>query len=209
VIQRYTDLGSGFSIASHDLEIRGAGDLLGKNQSGHLAAVGIDLYFELLEESIRALRGEKKKNEIEPEINLKIAASFPSDYLPDISERILLYRRLSSVDSEDQIAAIEGEIRDRFGSPPAEVINLLGLMRLKLYLKRLHVVRMSCGPKRTSLQFAPTTPANPEKLVKLVQSDPKRYSVTPDQKFVFTTSETEWHGQLQEVQKLAGLLGVD
>ncbi len=209
VIQRYTDLGSGFSVASHDLEIRGAGDLLGKEQSGHLNAIGIDLYFELLEDSIRELRGEEKKNEIEPEISLKIAASFPNAYLPDIGERIALYRRLSNIEHEEEIADIETEIRDRFGNLPEEVINLLGLMRMKLYLKRLHVVRMSCGPKRTALQFAESTPVSAGELVKLVQSDPKRYAITPDQKLVFSVQETDWRAQLREVQRLAERLGVD
>ena len=163
----------------------------------------------MLEESIGALRGQEKKIEIEPEISLKIAASFPNDYLPDISERVLLYRRLSSVETEEAIVEIESEIRDRFGPPPEEVINLLGLMRIKLHLKRLHVVRMSCGPKRTSLQFAPTTPASPEKLVKLIQTDPDdRYSLSPDQKLVFEVTDTDWRGQLKEIQRLSEYLGV-
>ncbi|NDD93364.1 transcription-repair coupling factor, partial [bacterium] len=146
VIQRYSDLGSGFNIASHDLEIRGAGDLLGKDQSGHINAIGVDLYFELLEESIRALRGQEKKIEIEPEITLKVAAYFPNDYLPDVGERVSLYRKLSSAESEEAIAEIETEIRDRLGTLPEEVTNLIGLMVIKLYLKQLHVLRMSCGP---------------------------------------------------------------
>jgi len=209
VVQRYTELGSGFHVASHDLEIRGAGDLLGKEQSGHLAAVGVDLYFELLEDSMRDLRGEAKKTEVEPEISMKIAASFPPKYLPDVSERVLLYRRLSSVESEEAIADIESEIRDRFGELPEEVTNLLGLMRIKLYLKRLHVVRMSCGPKKTSLQFAPTTPASPQKIVRLVQKDPDdRYSLTPDQKLVFEVTQTDWRHQLEEIQRLCDALDV-
>ena len=209
VLQRYSDLGSGFHIASHDLEIRGAGDLLGKDQSGHITAVGVDLYFELLDESVRSLQGEPEKTDIEPEITLKVRASFPLEYLPDIGERVLLYRRLSSVDSEEEIAEIESEIRDRFGTPPEEVISLLGLMRIKVYLKLLHVTRMSCGPKRTSLQFAPTTPASPEKLVKLVQKHSKSYAMTPDQKLVFNTESADWRDQLKQVQKIAVLLGVE
>jgi transcription-repair coupling factor (superfamily II helicase) len=208
VIQRYTDLGSGFNIASHDLEIRGAGDLLGRDQSGHLNAVGVDMYFELLEESIRELRGQEKKIQIEPEITLKISAHFPNDYLPDVGERVQLYRRLSSIDSVDRISDIEAEIRDRFGTLPPEVENLLGLMTMKHYLKQLHVVRMSSGPKRTSLQFAETTPASPEKLVKLITTNPKNYQMTPDQKFVYTVEDTDWKHQLSEIQKLCSYLDV-
>ncbi len=209
VIQRYSDLGSGFHIASHDLEIRGAGDLLGKDQSGHIGAVGVDLYFEILEESIRHLQGEPDKAEIDPEITLKVRASFPTEYLPDVGERVLLYRRLSSVESEEEISEIETEIQDRFGTPPEEVTSLLGMVRIKVYLKKLHVIRMSCGPKRTSLQFAETTPASPAKLVRLVQSNPKSYAITPDQKLVFNTEDPHWREQLKQVQKIAVLLGVE
>lgn len=206
VIQRYTELGSGFHIASHDLDLRGSGNLLGKEQSGHLTAIGIDLYMELLEEAVRDLRGQEKRLQIEPEIALKIAAYFPESYLPDIGERVVLYRRLSSVESEDALSEIETEIRDRFGTPPKEVVNLLGLMTLKLHLKRLHVVKMSCGPKKTSLQFAPSTPASPQKLVNLIQTQPKLYSITPDQKLVFEARDSSLEYQLKEVQKLSDLL---
>ncbi|MFM8268708.1 MAG: transcription-repair coupling factor [Pseudomonadota bacterium] len=206
VIQRYTELGSGFHIASHDMDIRGSGNLLGKEQSGHLTTIGIDLYMELLEEAVRELRGQEKRLQIEPEITLKIAAYFPESYLPDIGERILLYRRLSSIESEEALSEIESEIRDRLGTPPKEVVNLLGLMLLKLHLKRLHVLKMSCGPKRTSLQFAPSTPASAEKLVKLIQSQPKNYSLTPDQKLVFSVEDSSLDYQLREVQKLSALL---
>jgi transcription-repair coupling factor (superfamily II helicase) len=206
VIQRYTELGSGFHIASHDMDIRGSGNLLGKEQSGHLTSIGIDLYMDLLDEAIRELRGQEKRLQIEPEITLKLAAYFPESYLPDIGERVVLYRRLSSIESEEALSEIESEIRDRFGTPPKEVVNLLGLMALKLHLKRLHVLKMSCGPKRTSLQFAPTTPASAEKLVKLIQGQPKLYSITPDQKLVFVAEDSGLEYQLREVQKLSALL---
>ena len=159
---------------------------------------------------MRDLRGQVKKVEIEPEISMKIAASFPPDYLPDVSERVLLYRRLSSVESEEAIAEIETEIRDRFGELPEEVFNLLGLMKIKLHLKRLHVVRMSVGPKKTSLQFAPSTPASPEKLVRMIQKDDPddRYALTADQKLVVEFRADGWRGQLQEIIDLCDALDV-
>lgn len=209
VIQRYTDLGSGFSVASHDLELRGAGDLLGKDQHGHLNAIGVDLYFDLLEESILALKGEGGTSEIEPEINMKVAAFFPHDYIPDVGEKVNLYRRLSSAENEERISEVEIEIRDRFGNLPEEVLNLLGLMTLKIYLKKLHVVRLSSGPKRTSLQFASTTPASPQRLVALIQANPKLYSLTPDQKFVFVAENSDWKSQLEQIQKIMTRLGVE
>ncbi|MCB0403606.1 MAG: transcription-repair coupling factor [Bdellovibrionales bacterium] len=208
VIQRYADLGAGFNVASYDLEIRGAGDLLGKQQSGHINAIGVDMYFELLEEAVGYLKGEMREEQIEPEITLKIAAYFPEPYLPDISERINLYRRLASVDEEDGIADLETEIRDRFGTPPEEVKNLLGLMRIKLYLKRLHVTHMSCGPKRASLLFAPSTPVTPERIIELIRTAPKRYAVTPDNKLVFNIDEADWPFLLQEIKTLSDRLGI-
>ncbi len=206
VIQRYSDLGAGFNVASYDLEIRGAGDLLGKEQSGHIGAVGVDMYFELLEESIRYLQGEAKKIDIEPEINLKIAAYFPMDYLPDVSERVNLYRQLSGVEEEETVSEIEEEIRDRFGTLPDEVVNLLGLMRIKLYLKRLHVTHLNCGPKKASLLFAPSTPVTPERIVELIKKNPKIFSVTPDNKLVFGVVESGWKDLLSQVQKICDSL---
>ena len=151
---------------------------------------------------------KEKKIEIEPEITLKVAAYFPNDYLPDVGERVSLYRRLSSAETEDGLALLETEIRDRLGALPDEVTNLIGLMVIKLYLKSLHVTRMSCGPKRTSLQFAPSTPASPDKLVKLIQSNPQRYALTPDHKFVFSVENTDWRSQLREVQEVCRRLDV-
>jgi len=206
VIQRYTELGSGFHIASHDLDIRGSGNILGKEQSGHLTAIGMDLYLELLEDAIQELRGQEKRLQIEPEINLKIAAYFPESYLPDIGERVMLYRKLSALESEEALSDMEQEIRDRFGAPPVEAMNLLGLMNLKLHLKRLHVVKMSVGPKKTSLQFAPSTPASAEKLVQLVQRNPALFSVTPDQKLVFISENQSLDFHLKEIQKLSAVL---
>jgi transcription-repair coupling factor (superfamily II helicase) len=199
---------AGFSVASHDLEIRGSGDLLGKDQSGHVAAIGIDLYFELLEETLQSLKGQPKKNDIEPEINLPIPAFFPNDYLPDVGERVQVYRKLSACDSESLLESVEIEIRDRFGALPEEVLNLLGLMRVKLFLRKLHVIRMSTGPKKTSLQFADTTPVSPEVIVKLMKTHPTKYSVTPDHKLVFANESKDWRVLLNEVAKLTELLGI-
>jgi transcription-repair coupling factor (superfamily II helicase) len=114
------------------LEIRGAGDLLGKEQSGHFMPSGLICISNCWKRQFRALRGEKKTDEIEPEISMKIAASFPDWYLPDIGERIALYRRLSSAKDESALSDIEAEVRDRFGSLPEEVVHLLGLMQIRL-----------------------------------------------------------------------------
>ena len=123
--------------------------------------------------------------------------------MPDIGERIQIYRRLSSAESLDEIADLESEMRDRFGNFPIEVINLLGIMRLRWNLKQLHVIRLSSGPKKTSLQFAESTPAKPELLIQLISKNREKYSITPDQKLVFTCEEATWQNLLHEVQLVA------
>jgi transcription-repair coupling factor (superfamily II helicase) len=133
---------------------------------------------------------------------LRVAAYFPDQYLPDISERVTLYRRLSAAETSDELSILEEEIRDRFGEPPSEVTNLIRLMHLRINLKRLHVVRLSAGPKRTTLQFLPTTPISPEKLVALIQKASDRYALSPDQKLIVTMRDTSLTSLLEELEGL-------
>src|SRR5262245_29578451 len=120
-------------MATYDLEIRGAGNMLGTSQSGHMTAIGYELYTELLEKAIHELKGEKVLEEIDPELHFKIPAYLPDDYIPDPPVRLELYRKLASLPSEDAVDPIEDELRDRFGKPPVEVENLLELSVLKVH----------------------------------------------------------------------------
>ncbi len=206
ILQRYSELGSGFHIATYDLEIRGAGDLLGKAQSGHILAIGPDYYFELLDNYIHNLKGEKLKSEIEPEISMKIAAYIPNDYIADITEKVNIYKRLSNAETEEDVSEIELEMVDRFGPLTNEVINLLQLMKIRLYLKLLHVTRMACGIKKNSLQFASSTPVSPDAVIKLIKSFPQKYALTSDQKLIYTISSLEIQNQLSEIKKIVSAL---
>lgn len=188
VIQRFVDLGSGFKIASHDLELRGGGDILGKSQSGHIAAVGFELYTDLLDEAIRELRGQPIEDHFDPEMKLPVATLLPESYVPDVHQRLGLYKRLSQAPDGDTLHALELELQDRYGKPPVEVQNLFWLIRLKQVLRHYHIKSVVAGKERTAIDAspAPNAPARiaPTKVLVLVQKEPRTYSVTPDSKIV-------------------------
>ncbi|MCM2278020.1 MAG: transcription-repair coupling factor [Oligoflexia bacterium] len=188
VIQRFVELGSGFSIASHDLEIRGGGDLLGPQQSGHIAAVGFDLYTELLEEAIRSLEGrphsEPDVSRREPEIKAPFPAYLSDEYVPDIHQRLALYRRFSAATREAEVEKMVAELLDRFGPLPLEAQNLLWLIRIKQLLKNTGMDSLTVGPERISLLPGPGSRLDPARAIALVSSQPDRYQLTPDSKLV-------------------------
>src|SRR5260370_1390661 len=139
-LERHTDLGSGFQIAALDLELRGAGDLLGAEQSGTVAAVGFDLFCQMLEEAVHELRGDPIVHEVDPELSFDVEALLPEDYVADVGVRLSLYKRLASAESEQEIADLAAEMEDRFGPPPSEAMKFVHLMRIKTELRRLRVL---------------------------------------------------------------------
>src|SRR5262245_49426950 len=141
VLQELDDLGGGFRLAAHDLELRGAGNLLGKQQSGHIAAVGLELYTNMLEQAVRELRGEAAETEVEPEIQLGIPAYIPDGYIPDVSQRLVIYKRLAGIRGVPDVDAIAEELAERYGPLPSLVDTLLRVMELRRWLKDLRVVR--------------------------------------------------------------------
>lgn len=186
VIQRFVELGSGFAIASHDLEIRGGGDLLGPQQSGHIAAVGFDLYTELLEEAIQDLEGKPHAEESarEPEIKAPFPAFLAEEYVPDIHQRLSLYRRFSGASTDSEVDRLEEELQDRFGPLPVEAQNLLWLIRIKQLLKKAGVEALTVGPEKVSLLPGPASRLDPVRGISLISSAPDLYQLTPDSKFV-------------------------
>ena len=143
ILHRFSDLGSGFKIAQQDLELRGAGDLLGKNQHGHMSAVGYDLYSELLHEAVKKLQGSLiSDNDIDPEVTLPISNFIPEKYCPDLHERMNLYQRLATSATEQNIEDIFDEIEDMYGELPNEVLALKISSLLKLQLKSLHALSL-------------------------------------------------------------------
>lgn len=209
VIQRFVELGSGFSIASHDLEIRGGGDLLGPQQSGHIAAVGFDLYTELLDEAIREIEGKPRPPEDsrrEPEIKAPFPAFLGEEYVPDVHQRLSLYRRFSAATSDGELTALEEELKDRFGALPEEAQNLLWLIRLKQLLKSFGVELLTVGPEKVSLVTGPGGKLDPAKAIALVSSAPGRYQILPNSKFVATVPTGSLRDLLFSMEKLFAML---
>jgi len=155
-IQQFTELGSGFRIAAADLEIRGAGNLLGKQQSGHIAAIGLDLYMQMVEQAVQRLKGHVVEEEPEPTLQLPVSAFIPEDFVVDPHQRLSLYKRLTACNQVGELALLHGEIQDRYGHPPEPVERLLEVMQLRVHAKRLRLasidvhgpsVKITLGPK--------------------------------------------------------------
>jgi transcription-repair coupling factor (superfamily II helicase) len=193
VLQRFVELGSGFHIASHDLEIRGGGNLLGAEQSGNIANVGLDLFIELLDEAVQALRGKKidiEERHFEPEIQLPVRCEIASNYVNDSRQRLSLYRRISSCKTEPQIENMQTELNDRFGEVPEETVNLFWAIRIKNLLKTAGIENLSVQGSKTVLTVKKQTLIDPDEVMKLYVGpktirDP-RLSVTPDSKIILT-----------------------
>ncbi len=184
VLKRFSELGSGFKMACHDLEIRGAGNVLGDKQSGHLEAIGYDLYVELLEQAIKELKGEVFEEVIEPELHLRVPAGIPEDYIRDPALRLDMYRRLAAMRSFDEAYQYEEELVDRFGPLPSETENLLKLMQVKVLAKQLRLRAVHYSHKQFVYSFDASTPLSPDVIMERVQQDPDKYRLTPDMKLV-------------------------
>ncbi|MBU1742107.1 MAG: transcription-repair coupling factor, partial [Proteobacteria bacterium] len=183
VLMDFSELGAGFQIALHDLRIRGAGNLLGDAQSGHAQAVGYDLYVAMLEREIRRRRGQidpEAPPEIEPEVKLSLPARIPDDYISQKDLRLALYRRLAAVAGESELADVERELVDRFGPPPAEVVNLLRAVDLKMSLKRHRVTTAQVGPRGVGLTFAADGSAPVESILEQVRRSAAPPGLKPD-----------------------------
>ncbi len=156
-LREFSDLGSGYKVALRDLEIRGAGDLLGREQSGTVADVGFDLYTQLLQQAISELKGEPVEEAfILPAVNLPLDANIPIRYIPSEAERILMYKKLTAVRGKEDVDEIQAELEDRYGDPPKAVWNLLALMRLRLRCKEIGVGSVNSEKKRVIIRFAGT-----------------------------------------------------
>ncbi|QTF55503.1 transcription-repair coupling factor [Stutzerimonas frequens] len=174
------DLGAGFVLATHDLEIRGAGELLGEGQSGQIQAVGFTLYMEMLERAVKAIRKGEQPNLEQPlgggpEINLRLPALIPEDYLPDVHARLILYKRIANAADKDGLKELQVEMIDRFGLLPEPTKNLVRLTLLKLQAEKLGITKIDAGPQGGRIEFSADTSVDPMVLIKLIQSQPNRY----------------------------------
>jgi transcription-repair coupling factor (superfamily II helicase) len=201
-LQQFTELGAGFKVAIHDLEIRGAGDFLGKNQSGHIAAIGFDLYAELLDDAVRRLKGESYGRPPEPEIRLRVPAHFPEPYVEDPRLRLQLYERLTHMESAEEIDDVGYELVDRFGPVPEPVTNLMEVMKIRLELLKLRAVGLDYAGEELILSFDETPLVDPVKIVALAQAEPKLCRLTPDRRIKWRIGRLEDRAVLQAARDL-------
>ncbi|MFH1018794.1 MAG: transcription-repair coupling factor, partial [Pseudomonadota bacterium] len=198
VLKRFTELGSGLKVALHDLEIRGAGNLLGPTQSGHIAAVGLELYTQLLDREVRKLKGEVVQDEVDPEIQCHVPAFLPEDYVASTGERLLLYKRLSAARSDQELENLRLELKDRFGPPPPPVENLLEVIELKILARHLGVQSLKLSEK-PSIEFADRAPVNVDRVLKLVRKD-RRLSLRPDNRLILDLgTDTDAFGEVKKI----------
>ena len=187
VLQSLDTLGAGFQLASHDLDIRGAGNLLGDEQSGHIKEVGFELYQQMLEEAVVSLKAgitEMVADRWSPQITIGTPVLIPEDYVADLSVRLGLYRRLSDLEDEESIEAFGAELIDRFGPLPVEVRHLLKVMAIKGLCRRANVEKIDSGPKGAVLTFRDNVFPNPEGLIRFIARQSPAARVRPDQKLV-------------------------
>ncbi|GEJ57661.1 transcription-repair coupling factor [Anaeromyxobacter diazotrophicus] len=184
VLQRFSELGAGFKIASHDLEIRGAGNLLGKDQSGHIEAIGFDLYAQMLEEAVRELKGEAPREDIDPDVQLPLPAFIPDPYMPDVHQRLYFYKRFAQAGTDEELDEIRAEIVDRYGDPPDEVDALQAVMQVKVRLRALRIRGLEAGPGRIVFTLGDAAALDAFQLAKRVQASQGALRLTPDMKLV-------------------------
>jgi len=184
----FTHLGAGFAIAMHDLQIRGAGNLLGEAQSGQVAAVGYELYLQMLEEAVARLSGQAPPEGPEPELKLSLPASLPTGYVPDPQVRLSLYRRLSRARDKADIDAVAAEMLDRFGPPPDPVQNLLAAVELKGLLRRLAALRLDLSSSQAQIYFGHESRVDVDRVLHLAAESPRRVKVYPEGKVSLSLS---------------------
>ncbi|MBY0354600.1 MAG: transcription-repair coupling factor [Rickettsiales bacterium] len=214
VMQTLDTLGAGFTLASHDMEIRGFGNLVGEEQSGHIKEVGVELYQQMLSEAVAAARAASlpdaapvESDDWSPQINLGVSILIPEDYISDLTLRLSLYRRLSSLQTEADIESFAAEMADRFGPLPHEVQTLLEVMRIKQHCRAAHIARIDTGPKGAVLSFHQNTFPKPEALIGYIAKHSHRIKLRSDQKLVFTTSWNTEKEKLRGVHELLKQIG--
>ncbi len=179
-LARYTELGSGFSVATMDMEIRGAGNLIGAEQSGNVAAVGLEMFCDLLEQAAADLRGEPIKFDIEPELTLEKPGYLPEEYIPDVERRLEFYKRLASSYSEEEVENTAADLRDRFGPLPAETLDLIQGMEVKAISRRLRIRGVEVKTKELIIHLASDTNVNPDAVIAIVREDAGRVRLNSD-----------------------------
>jgi transcription-repair coupling factor (superfamily II helicase) len=210
-IQQMEELGSGFYLAMHDLEIRGAGEVLGENQSGNMMEVGFQLYNEMLAEAVRSLKAGREPDLLSPlsattEINLHAPALLPTDYCGDVHTRLNLYKRLATADKPAQIDALLEEITDRFGKLPTQGQTLFDVHRLRVLAKPYGVIKIDAAPRLMVISFRPNPPVEAIKIIELVQKN-RHIKLAGNDKLRIERDTPEPRDRAQAIREVLRLLG--
>src|SRR5690606_36556169 len=201
------DLGVGFALASHDLEIRGAGELLGEDQSGQIHEIGFSMYTELLERAVKALKAGKEPALLAPldhgtEVDLRIPAVLPEDYLPDVHTRLVMYKRIASARDADALRELQVEMIDRFGLLPPQAKNLFRLAEIRLKAQNLGVTKVEAGPGGGVLAFTEQPQVDPVRIIRLIQQQPSVFRLDGQQKLRFKQDLAEPDQRVRAVEQL-------
>ena len=210
-LENLDNLGAGFILATHDLEIRGAGELLGNEQSGQIESIGFSLYMELLDAAVKALKEGREPSLDEltqqhADIELRIPALLPEDYLGDVNMRLSFYKRIAAAESKQELDELKVELIDRFGLLPDAAKNLLQIAELRLQVEPLKVLRIDAGTQGGFIEFAPSAKVDPEKFIRLIQKEPIVYRFDGPLKFKFIKDLTETNVRLAFVVELVKML---
>lgn len=205
------ELGSGFSLATHDLEIRGAGEILGEEQSGNMNEIGFTLYMELLEKTVKALKSGEQVNFESPsdnmvEIDLNVSALIPEDYLPDVHSRLMLYKRISMCPHKQALDDIRVEMIDRFGLLPDATKHLFKITEYKHIAKAIGIQKIEAGPSSGKIQFTNTPNIDPDKIISLIRNQPQHFKLLNSQSFKFNFEMETVEQRFQVVENLLNQL---
>ena len=200
-LKEFSDLGAGFKIAALDLELRGAGNLLGGEQSGHIEAVGFELYTQMLDRAVREMKGEASPEERQTQLNLGLNIRIPVEYIPQENQRLRMYKRIAGVESESQLADVRSELQDRYGAPPPAVQNLLQYASLKLLSGRIGVASVERKRELISIRFRENAAIDPGKLAAFVSSQ-SGAQFTPEGVLKFVSKSTRAEEVLEQLQNL-------
>lgn len=209
VMQTLDTLGAGFSLASYDLDIRGAGNLLGEEQSGHIKEVGVELYQQMLEEAVANAQKDgldTVDREWTPQINLSVPVMIPDAYVADLNIRLGLYRRLADLRERRDVDEFAAELIDRFGAVPHEVENLLQVITLKIYCRKAGIEKVEAGPKGAVVSFRNNAFAKPDALISFIQQQAGRVQIRPDQKLVYRRDWTALDKRVIGVRRLVSAI---
>ena len=188
---KHTELGAGFKIASQDLEIRGAGDLLGSKQSGSIASIGFSAYTELLEEAVAELRGEPIAAKTDPDLQIDVPSYIPDDYIEDVRQRLSFYKRFSSATNSRELEDLCLELEDRYGPVPEPTHRLARVMSLKNLAKEMGAIRLDLSPQLFSVVLTQDTQIDPAHVMSLIKNEGSRYRLTPDMRLTYSFSDDE------------------